>query len=96
MNFNELLDTLDPIKNYSVEIKLKTGEIYIIENKPGKLGSLRILQNHLGENLKSKEKIDLKVFCEYYEEWLSNNAIHTTIGFLDKYNKVGGEIRRFI
>ena len=96
MNFNELLDTLDPIKNYSVEIKLKSWEIYIIENKPWKLWSLRILQNHLWENLKSKEKIDLKVFCEYYDEWLSNNAIHTTIWFLDKYNKVWWEIRRFI
>ncbi|MFA5916719.1 MAG: hypothetical protein WC850_00610 [Candidatus Gracilibacteria bacterium] len=95
MQFKELLDTLDPIKNYSVEIVLKSGEIYIVENKPGKLGSLRILQNHLGDNIKSKEKIDLKLFCEYYDEWLSNNEIHTTIGFLDKYNRKGGIIRRF-
>jgi hypothetical protein len=34
MQFKELLDTLEPIKNYSVEIVLKSGEIYIVENKP--------------------------------------------------------------
>ncbi len=95
MLFKELLDTLEPIKNYSVEIVLKTGEIYIVENKPWKLWSLRILQNHLWDNLKSKEKIDLKIFCEYYDEWLSNNQIHTTIGFLDKYNREWWVIRRF-
>ncbi len=44
---------------------------------------------------KSKEKIDLKIFCEYYDEWLSNNQIHTTIGFLDKYNREWWVIRRF-
>lgn len=95
MQFKELLDTLDPIKNYSVEIVLKSGEIYIVENKPWKLGSLRILQNHLWDNIKSKEKIDLKLFCEYYDEWLSNNEIHTTIWFLDKYNRKWWIIRRF-
>jgi hypothetical protein len=50
----------------------------------------------LWDKTKTKEKIDLKIFCEYYDEWLSNNAIHTTIWFLDKYNKVWWEIRRFI
>ncbi len=95
MQFKELLETLDPIKNYSVEIVLNSWEIYIVENKPWKQWSLRILQNHLWDNIKSKEKIDLKIFCEYYDEWLSNKSIHTTIWFLDKYNREWWIIRRF-
>lgn len=86
MNFKELLDTLEPVKDYEIEILLNSGESYIIENKPWKQWSLRILQNHLGDNIESKDKIDLKVFCEYYNEWLTDKSTHLTIWFLDRYN----------
>lgn len=94
MEFNELLDTLDPVKDYSIEIVLNSWEKYNVENKPWKQGSLRILQNHLWDDIESSEKIDLKVYCEYYDEWLNDNKTHPTIWFLDKYNREGWVIKR--
>ncbi|MDD5770110.1 MAG: diaminopimelate epimerase [Candidatus Gracilibacteria bacterium] len=97
MQFKDYLETLTPLQDYEVEIILNNGEKYLIENKPGKQGSLRIIQNHLGVNSKTSEKIDLeKNFLEYFQEWKSDNITHPTIGFLDRFNNEGGEIRKVV
>lgn len=94
MQFKELLETLDPIEDYSVEILLDRWESYLIENKPGKQWSLRIIQNLLWDKNETRENIDLKVFCEHYNEWLTDKPKHLTIWFLDRYNLEWGTIKR--
>lgn len=87
MQFKEYLETLAPLQDFSVEIILNSWEKYIIENKPWKQWSLRVLQNHLWLNSKTSEKIDLeKNFLEFYIEWQSDKTTHQTIWFLDRYN----------
>ncbi|MDD3793733.1 MAG: diaminopimelate epimerase [Candidatus Gracilibacteria bacterium] len=96
MNFKEKLETLNQLQGYEVEIELISGEKYLLENKPGKQGSLRVVQNHLGFNNETTEKIDIKQFCEFYDEWEKDKETHPTIGFLDRFNREGGIIKKVI
>jgi len=93
MNFKEKISVLNPLQDFSVEIKLKSWENLIIENIEWKKASLQLLQNHLDWNDSTTEKFELESFCEYYEEYKQNpEGHHTTIAFLNKYNREGGEI----
>jgi hypothetical protein len=84
------------LENYEIEVILNSGKKYLIENKPWKQGSLRVVQNHLHWKNETKEKIDLATnFYEFYLEWLTNKETsHPTIWFLDEYNKKWGIIKR--
>lgn len=96
MLFKEYLDTLNELKDFEIEIVLNSWELYLIENKIWKQWSLRVVQNHLWLNSETNEKIDLTNFCEFYEEWKQDKNTHQTIGFLDKFNRVWGVLRKVI
>lgn len=87
MLFKDYIQKFQPIKKYSVEILLDTGEKMIVENIKWKEWSLRLLQTHLWNKTETKTKFNLKRFCEYYDEWRNNpNGHHITINFLYRYN----------
>ncbi|MDQ7009438.1 MAG: hypothetical protein Q9M94_04080 [Candidatus Gracilibacteria bacterium] len=93
MQFKEVIEKLKPLQDFSVEIKLNSGESLTIENIEGKKASLQLLQNHLNGKNSTTERFELESFCEYYEEYKQNpEGHHTTIAFLDRYNEEGGEI----
>ena len=95
MKFTEVIEKLKPLQDYSIEIKLNSWESLVIENIDWKKASLQLLQNHLNWKDSTQEKFDLESFCEYYEEYKQNpEGHHTTIAFLDRYNKEGWEILR--
>ena len=88
MNFKEKIASLNDLQDFSVEIKLNSWESLTIENIEWKKASLQLLQNHLNWKDSTQEKFDLESFCEYYEEYKQNPEwYHTTIAFLDRYNK---------
>jgi len=88
MNFKELISTLKPLEDFSVGIRLNSWEELIIENIDWKKASLQLLQNHLDWKESTNEQFDLEKFCEFYEEYKQNpQGHHTTIAFLDEYNK---------
>lgn len=92
MKFADYIATLPEIEDYEVEITLSSGESITIPNIQWKQASLRLLQAHLmGED----DYFDLENFCEYYQEWKQDpNGHHTTITFLDRYNKEGWTIKK--
>ncbi len=93
MTFKEKIASLNPLQNFAVEIKLNSWENLIIENIEWKKASLQLLQNHLNWKRSTQENFDLESFCEYYEEYKQNPEWHhTTIAFLDRFNREGGEI----
>ncbi len=95
MDFKEKIATLKSLQDFAVEIRLNSWDSIVIENIEWKKASLQLLQNHLAWKREIKEKFNLKNFCEYYDEWKQNpEGHHTTINFLDKYNKEGGIIRK--
>lgn len=94
MQFKEHIETLKPLENYNIEIILNSWESYIIENKPWKQWSIRIIQNHLWIDNETTKKIDLTQFCEFYEEWNKNKDTHPTIWILSKYNNEWWKIRK--
>lgn len=93
MKFKELLNTLKPLQDFVVEILLNSWESLVVENIEWKKASLQLLQNHLNWKNSTKEKFPLENFCEYYEEYRQDpTGHHTTIAFLDRYNKEGWKI----
>lgn len=93
MKFSEILETLDPLHNFAVEIILTSGESIEIQNIEWKKASLQLLQHHLAWEESTKNKFPLEYFCEYYEEYkLDPKWHHTTIAFLDRYNNGWGVI----
>jgi phage terminase small subunit len=95
MNFKEKIASLNPLQDFSVEIKLNSWESLVIENIEWKKASLQLLQNHLKWKDSTNDKFNLESFCEYYEEYKQNpEGHHTTIAFLDRYNLESGEILR--
>lgn len=95
MKFKDLISTLPESQDFPVEIKLNSWESITIENIEWKQASLRLLQSHLWWKEETNEEFPLETFCEYYEEWKGNpEGHHTTIAFLDKYNKQGGKITK--
>lgn len=95
MLFKDYIKTLNPIEDYSIEIKLDSWEKMIVENIEWKQWSLMLIQNHLWNKEETKTKFNLKKFCEYYEEWRNNpNWHHITINFLYRYNNNWWVIRR--
>ena len=95
MNFKEKIASLKPLQVFSVEIKLNPWESLIIENIEWKKASLQLLQNHLNWKTQTSEKFNLEDFCEYYEEYKQDpEGHHTTIIFLDKYNREWGVISK--
>lgn len=100
-NFKEYLYTLKPLMNYSVKITLNGnwGEL-ILNPWEWKDWSLQLLQNHLANfkkhqnSLQFDAQILLTEFYEYYEEWKTDPEKHSTISFLDRYNKEWWEIRK--
>lgn len=94
MQFKEFLNTLKPLEDYEVLITLKTWEEYLIENKPWKQGSLRLVQNHLWNEFKTNKTFNLENFCEFYKDWQNDKNTHPTIWFLDKYNTLWWTIKR--
>lgn len=95
MKFAEYIKSIPDLQDFNVEIKLKSWESLLIENIEWKKSSLRLLQKHLWWKDKTTENFPLESFCEYYEEWKYNPTWHhTTINFLDKYNKQGWTISK--
>jgi len=94
MNFKDFLATQKPLKDFSVEIILNSWEKMLVENKEGKKWSLQILQNFLGCRKEKNSPFPLENFCEHYEEWEKNKETHSTISFLERYNKEGGKVRK--
>jgi len=93
MKFTEFLNTLPELIDKSVKITINWWESVQIDNIEWKTGSLRLLQWFLWDKKTTSDKFPLQNFCEFYQEWQSNpEGHHTTINFLDKYNKNWGSI----
>ncbi len=95
MKFVEYLETLPKLQEYKVEIILSTWETMHIQNRDWKRWSLQLLQNHLAGQIESTQKFPLEQFCENYEAWKQEpQGHHTTIAFLDRYNREWGRIKK--
>ncbi len=95
MKFSDALQKLSPLEDYSVKIRLQSGEELTIENIDWKKASLQLLQNHLWEDEETSRAFDLTQFCEFYDEWKNDPEWHhTSIAFLDRYNKQGWKMIR--
>ncbi len=95
MKFTDHISGLPEVEDYEIEITLSSGEQILVPNIEWKRASLRLLQNHLAWAAENSKPFDLKNFCEYYDEWIEDpDGHHTTIAFLNRYNKEGGLIKR--
>ena len=88
MKFKEIIDTIDELEDYPVEIKLSSWEVKVVSYVDWEKGSLQLLQHHLWERDEVTALFPLEYFCEFYEEWKNEpDGHHTTIAFLDRYNR---------
>ena len=95
MKFTDHIAGLSPVEDYEIEIVLTSGEKIRVPNIEWKQASLRLLQNHLAWKSESLEPFEIQNFCEYYDEWKQDpNGHHTTIAFLDRYNREWGIIKK--
>ena len=88
MKFKELVDTLNEIEDFSVEIKLNSWTSMVVNYEDWDKGSLLLLQHHLWEKDETTALFPLEYFCEFFEEWEKEpDGDHLTISFLNRYNR---------